>query len=121
MRKESRLKLAVFLPSALFMLIAGQSLLSGQEKKWPEIAPEELAMTDCPQQPGAAAIYLYREEIEDRSESLTSIFERIKILTPAGGIMATLRSFIGQNMKLWRKFRSGLSLPAVKPVIFRET
>jgi len=69
MRKESRLKLAVFLPSALFMLIAGQSLLSGQEKKWPEIAPEELAMTDCPQQPGAAAIYLYREEIEDRSEA----------------------------------------------------
>jgi len=85
MRKESRLiKPVVFLLSALFMLIAGQSLLSGQEKKWPEIAPEELAMTDCPQQPGAAAIYLYREEIEDRSESLTSIFERIKILTPAG-------------------------------------
>jgi hypothetical protein len=51
---------------------------------WPPIAPEDLAMTDCPQQPGAAAIVLYREEITDGDTHATSVFRRLKILTETG-------------------------------------
>lgn len=54
------------------------------EDPWPPIAPEDLAMTDCPQQPGASAIFLYREEIFDEDEYEWSFFRRLKVLTPAG-------------------------------------
>jgi len=51
---------------------------------WPPVDPADLAMTQCPQQPGAAAIILYREEISDGETFATSVFMRLKILTDAG-------------------------------------
>lgn len=54
------------------------------EDPWPPITPEDLAMTDCPQQPGAPAVFLYREVTTDHGEMVTSVFYRLKVLTPAG-------------------------------------
>lgn len=51
---------------------------------WPPVSPEELAMTDCSQQPGAPAIILYREEVLDHETLRMGIFKRLKILTAAG-------------------------------------
>jgi len=53
-------------------------------KDWPPITPEERAITDCPEQPGAPAICLFYEKIEQKTIGVTRIFKRIKILTPAG-------------------------------------
>lgn len=52
---------------------------------WPPITPEEQALKDVPQQPGAPAVILYREQIEDDDQQHDAfVYERIKILTEAG-------------------------------------
>ena len=51
---------------------------------FPPITPEELKMTSIPEQPGAPAVILDREEIDNDMLNLESIHERIKILTDAG-------------------------------------
>jgi len=51
---------------------------------WPPIDPADMAITHCPQQPGAPAIILYREEITDGESFTTKVFRRLKILTDAG-------------------------------------
>jgi hypothetical protein len=74
----------------LFLLLAATSpaLLCAQFQ-----APtsEELKMTSDPKAPGAAAVYLYREDITDGSNELQSLYERIKVLTEKGKEMATIR------------------------------
>jgi hypothetical protein len=56
-----------------------------------EPTPEELKMTSDPKAPGAAAVYLYREEICNDDLKTYSFYERIKILTEKGKEMATVR------------------------------
>jgi transglutaminase-like putative cysteine protease len=51
---------------------------------WPSIAPEDLKMTSIPQQPGAEAVILYRQEIYNDVDDVYTVYERIKILTEAG-------------------------------------
>lgn len=51
---------------------------------------EELEMTSDPKVPGAAAVYLYREEKVDDPHSFKTVYERIKILTEAGKELATV-------------------------------
>jgi hypothetical protein len=51
---------------------------------------EELNMTSEPKAPGAAAIYLYREEKVDDSLHFHSLFVRIKVLTEKGKELATV-------------------------------
>ncbi|MGB8958671.1 MAG: DUF3857 domain-containing protein [Candidatus Aminicenantales bacterium] len=51
---------------------------------WPPILMDDAAMKDCPQQPGAPAVILYREEITDVESRTTTVFKRLKILTAAG-------------------------------------
>jgi hypothetical protein len=51
---------------------------------------EELKMTSEPKAPGAAAIYLYREEKVDDSLHFHSLFVRIKVLTEKGKELATV-------------------------------
>jgi hypothetical protein len=51
---------------------------------------EELKMTADPKAPGAAAVYLYREDVTDDSNHFRSYFERIKVLTERGKEMATI-------------------------------
>jgi len=51
---------------------------------WPAISPEELKMTDLPQQKGAPALVLLREEVANDPQNYHSVYMRIKILTEAG-------------------------------------
>src|SRR5579884_3239249 len=51
---------------------------------WPVIAPEDLKMTDLPQQKGAPAVVLLREEVANDPQNYHSVYMRIKILTEAG-------------------------------------
>jgi hypothetical protein len=55
---------------------------------------EELKMTTDPKAPGAAAVYLYREEFTNDNSANGSIqrfYERIKVLTEKGKELATIR------------------------------
>jgi hypothetical protein len=72
--------------AALLALCAalGLALPLSAQKPWPPISPEDMAMKDCPQQPGAAAIGLYYEMTTTHEDYETSYFKRLKILTPAG-------------------------------------
>ena len=54
------------------------------QKNWPPISSSEMALKVCEQQPGASAIYLYRERIRDIEHAETRILKRLKILTDAG-------------------------------------
>jgi hypothetical protein len=51
---------------------------------WPPISAEDAAMKDCPKEPGAPAVILYREETTDVDKMTTTVFKRLKILTAAG-------------------------------------
>jgi hypothetical protein len=51
---------------------------------------EELEMTSDPKAPGAAAVYLYREETVDDTLHYHTYFERVKILTEKGKELATV-------------------------------
>jgi hypothetical protein len=51
---------------------------------WPPVDPQDLAMTSIKEQPGAPAVVLQREEIDDDMNNSQSVYERIKILTDAG-------------------------------------
>ncbi|MFY9747244.1 MAG: DUF3857 domain-containing protein [Acidobacteriaceae bacterium] len=46
--------------------------------------PDELKMTSDPAAPGAAAVYLFREETADDQRQMHTLYARIKILTEAG-------------------------------------
>ena len=71
---------SLLLAAGLNILLAGPA---GAQTVWPPVDPGDLAMKDCPQQPGAAAVILYREEITDETFT-TSVFRRLKVLTDAG-------------------------------------
>jgi len=51
---------------------------------WPPINPDDLKMTSIKEQPGAPAVVLDREEVDDDMNNVHSLYERIKILTDAG-------------------------------------
>lgn len=57
---------------------------AGWGADWPAIAPEDLKMTDLPQQKGAPAVILLREEVANDPQNYHSVYMRIKILTEAG-------------------------------------
>ena len=52
--------------------------------QWIPPTDEELKMTSQPEVPGAAAVYLFREEITDDHLHSWSNYARIKVLTEAG-------------------------------------
>jgi hypothetical protein len=51
---------------------------------------EELKMTADPKAPGAAAVYLYNEEIDNDPLHYQAIYTRIKVLTEKGKELATV-------------------------------
>src|SRR5207249_5872481 len=51
---------------------------------WPAITPEEQALKDVAEQPGAPSIIMERQEIADDLNNFHSTFKRIKILTEEG-------------------------------------
>jgi hypothetical protein len=52
--------------------------------QWTEPTKEELSMTSQPDVPGAAAIYLNREEITEDKLHMWSVYTRLKVLTEKG-------------------------------------
>lgn len=52
--------------------------------QFPPVPKEELAMTSDPKAPGAAAVYLDREETEDDPHAYRTVYAKIKVLTEAG-------------------------------------
>jgi len=72
----------------LLLFLAAPAILRAQ---FQPPTPEELSMTADPNAPGAAAIYLYREEVTDDFNHFWSVHERIKVLTEKGKELATVR------------------------------
>jgi hypothetical protein len=63
-------------------VLAGAAFAWSQQ--WPSITEAEKAVNQCPGQPGAPAVYLYREQTSNHVYSTFSSFARLKILTAAG-------------------------------------
>ena len=51
---------------------------------WPPITPEDLSMKTLPEQPGASAVVLLREETTDDPHNHRTVYMRIKVLTEPG-------------------------------------
>lgn len=79
-----------FLFDCLFLSIALASpLLVRAQFQAP--TDDELKMTADPKAPGAAAVYLYREETTDDDRHFHTYYARIKVLTEKGKDLATVR------------------------------
>ncbi len=65
-------------------LIAASALPARAQGTWPVIPDEERTMTDCPQQPGADALWLFREVVEDDEDFEIRVYKRLKILKESG-------------------------------------
>ena len=52
--------------------------------QWTQPTAEELALTSIPEVPGAAAVYLYKEETTDDGLHMISQYVRLKVLTDRG-------------------------------------
>jgi hypothetical protein len=65
------------------LCVAGLAPLVSQAQFQP-VAKEELSMTSDPAAPGAAAVYLYREETTDDPHGFRTVYARIKVLREEG-------------------------------------
>ncbi len=65
-------------------LLLGGSLVSLQAQSWTAPTPEELHMTSIPEVPGAEAVILNREEVDDDDNHMRMFYYRIKILSEGG-------------------------------------
>src|SRR6516225_4791496 len=64
------------------LLVAASPLLHADQ--WTAPTKEELAMTSIPEVPGAAAVYLNKEETTEDKLHAWSIYVRLKVLTEKG-------------------------------------
>jgi len=87
--RSMRIHAVVLALALLSLVLASPALLRAQ---FQAPTPEELKMTADPKAPGAAAVYLYREETTDDALHYHSYYERIKILTEKGKEQATIRT-----------------------------
>jgi len=83
-----KLKRALWCALLSFLASVFPVLLSAQ---FQQPTAEELKMTADPKAPGAAAVYLNREETTDDQSRYRTIYERIKVLTEKGKETATIR------------------------------
>ena len=79
----------------LFLLVAAGPLVSYGQFQPP--TKEELSMTSDPKAPGAAAVYLFREETADDPHHFSTVYARIKVLTEAGKELATVHVTYQRN------------------------
>lgn len=71
----------------LFLLCvcsAGGISAKDEPNEWPPITPEEMALKDCPGNPGAPAMILYRTDHTDDNKRFETHYFRIKIFTDEG-------------------------------------
>jgi uncharacterized protein DUF3857 len=69
--------------AVLLLTLAASTALSAADD-WLPVPPEDLAMKDNPNQPGADAMVLYREVDEDAKTATVNNYIRIKIFTQGG-------------------------------------
>lgn len=69
---------------ALSLVCIAGSLPAARAADFQPVNPEDLKMTSIPEQPGAPAVILDREETDDDLLNEHMVYERIKILTDAG-------------------------------------
>jgi len=82
------MRISLFLRPVLFAaVLLSPAMLSAQ---FQQPTDEELKMTTDPMAPGAAAVYLYREETTDDLLHFQTFHERIKVLTEKGKELATI-------------------------------
>jgi transglutaminase-like putative cysteine protease len=77
-------------PFRLILLVFVAATAPILHAQFQEPTPAELKMTADPKAPGAAAVYLYREETTDDHLHFHSYYERVKILTEKGKELATI-------------------------------
>ncbi len=70
--------------ASLFTLLLIVAAPLARADQWTTPTAEELSMTSQPEAPGAAAVYLYREETTEDSNHMFSIYVRLKVLTDKG-------------------------------------
>jgi hypothetical protein len=74
--------------SATALLLIGAGIFGAPALRaaadWPPIAPEDLAMKESTDTPGAAAMILYREEILSAAKSSDSYYYRVKVFSEGG-------------------------------------
>ncbi len=88
----SRPRSVIFMLLALLCTACGPVALHAQQEQYPtQPTQEELTMTSVPQAPGAAAVYLYREEKSDDTLNQHTYYFRVKVLTEAGRKCADVR------------------------------
>ena len=92
---------------AVFFVALGLPL-AGLAQKFQEPTQNELRMTDDPKAPGAAAVFLDREEVTDNFSHYASCYARIKVLTDAGKEWATTGTSPGAFL-----FKPDESVPGV--------
>jgi hypothetical protein len=73
-------RFALILWASLFL----EAIAMAAAALWPPVSQEELAMTDDPANPGAAAIILWREVTTDDVKGISTEYRRIKVLTDEG-------------------------------------
>ncbi len=73
-------------PWHLLLVVLFTLTLHGAAKAddWPAVTAEELSMKTLPEQPGAAAVVLLREEVFDDANNHRTVRMRVKVLTEAG-------------------------------------
>jgi len=82
-----RIRIAISVAFTGFVLLSN-TLLRAQ---FQEPTKDELQMTADSKAPGAAAVYLYREETTDDNLHFHSLYVRLKVLTEKGKELATVR------------------------------
>jgi len=108
--------------SLLLLLVAASPLVA--RAQFPAVSKEELNMTSDPKAPGAAAVYLYREDTEDDPHAFRTVYARIKVLTEAGKSAAVVQidfpktfvfNALGNNFsRLASGSATNWSLPAIE-------
>jgi transglutaminase-like putative cysteine protease len=72
------------------VFLAALSFATASRAQFTQPSRDELQMTSDSKAPGAAAIYLYREEITDDRSHFVSLYARMKVLTEKGKDIATV-------------------------------
>ena len=89
-----------FLPA--LVIAHGLSAANASADSWTKPTPEEFQMTAEPAAPGAAAIYLFRDELADDKLHIHITYVRLKILTEKGKEYADQEiSYEGAQFKIF--------------------
>ncbi len=86
------------LQCAVLSFLAVSPVLASAQFQAPN--PDELKMTSDPKAPGAAAVYLDVQEIDNDPMHYQSYYERIKVLTEKGKSLATIELPYGGSWKV---------------------